>query len=845
MRIRRTLAHGASLATIATCIVIAEPVANPYAGAALADCVVTNDAPPPNTAANPSSGDTITCTAAPPNPENTAIANGAADDVTVLIGDGQPPEAALSTTVRAIELRNQASVTVRSDGRVTTTNMDAEGIQLDEDATVRIDGLVRVFGESSEAIDMDNGDVVVGSTGIVEALGPNRTPAQQAEAIEIDNGGGLRPAASTVTVLEGGRVFSQSAEAVQVRDGSIGTLDMTIAGSVATGVAGGTAVQLGNGADTLTLLPSYELIGLADGSAASDTLFLTGASIRPGIDAVVDAEQYINFETFRKQDSSTYEVVGTAPGFAPQGFVEAGTLLVNGSISNSAVEVQGGTLGGVGTIGALDAVGGTVAPGPLGAAIGTLNVANDARFGPGSTYAVDLSPAPAPNPAGTDFPGLASDRLAVDGAVTIDGGTIVANGLPGDYPVAGAFTIITADQGVTGTFDAVSDNLPDIDLRDIYNPNSVQLVYRRAPIGSPKEVFPSTIDAIADAGRLYTETLQRRGALTVGSIPTETVPVSPEPTPGFVYKDGFVPPPAEFVTAPPPRFGVWVAGMVAHADVDGAVDTTGREGPGIGVPGFEADAYGAALGVEGYFGPGGSTLGGVSVGYTRTDVTTDRAIASTGEVDAFHVGAYAATVQGPLALSGALGYARLDYEFERNFALLDGTPVTATSDADGDLYAASMAASYDLAGPLGFAAFRVAPTATLDALHVTRDATRETGVGVLNLAVAGDETTRVYTGLGVTLGTALEVAGAVVTPEASVMWEHAFGDLRTVTSSAIPVADARFDTAGAAIDRDRLRLGVGVGVGFSERVAGHVRYDGAFGSHSRSHRGSVGLTVRF
>ncbi|PRY92049.1 outer membrane autotransporter protein [Hasllibacter halocynthiae] len=809
---------------------------------AFADCAVTSDVPPPSTASMPSSGDTVTCTAGDPPVENAPIINRAANGVTVVVGDGEAPEEAIRTQRRAIELGDGATITVLGDGEITTTGPDSEGIQLDEAASIRVDGLVRVQGESSEAIDMDYGDIVVGPTGVLEALGPNRTAAQQAEAIEIDNGGGARPGRSTVTVEAGGRVFSQSAEAVQVRSGGVdGTLDLLLAGSAATGVAGGTALRFGDGTDTLTLRPTYELTGLADGGALSDDLILEGGE---GTAAEADAEQYLNFELLRKTGAGTWTLTGTAPNFAPDGIVEEGTLVVEGTVARTGMAVPAGTLAGTGTIGALDATGGTVAPGPLGDELGTLDVAGDARFAPGSTFAVDLAPDPAPNPAGTDFPGLASDRLAVEGAATIDGGTIRADGRPGDYPQAGAFTILTAGGGVSGTFDGVTDNLPDIDLRDIYNANSVQLVYRQAQEESPKVIFPSTTDAVADAGRLYTETLQRRGGLVAGAIPTtpETGAVAPiTAVPGAAYKGGFIPPPV--VAAPRrvavPAFGAWAVGMGAHAQADGAEASTGA------VPGFDADAYGAAAGIERRFGPGGTSLAGLSLGYTRTDVDTDDAVPSSAEVDALHLGVYASTVRGPLTLSGALGYARLDYDFEREFALNDGTLARATSGADGDLYAASLAASYDVSERLGFENLRLAPTATLDALHVTRDATREDGAGVLDLDVDGDDTTRVYAGVGVTVGTTLVAGGTVLTPEASVMWERAFGDLRTVTASAIPAAETDFATAAAPIDRDRLRVGAGLGIEFNDRVSGHVRYDGAFGSDSESHRGSAGVAIHF
>ncbi len=123
--------------------------------------------------------------------------------------------------------------------------------------------------------------------------------------------------------------------------------------------------------------------------------------------------------------------------------IDAGTLLVNGSIAGSTAIVRGGgTLGGIGTVGATNTLvqaGGTLSPGGVtaGTALGTLNT-NNLSLNDDSIFKFDIA-----------GPG-SSDRVNVTGSVTLGslstGPTLVASFLnnyavqPGD-----TFTLILND----------------------------------------------------------------------------------------------------------------------------------------------------------------------------------------------------------------------------------------------------------------------------------------------------------------------------------------------------------------------------------------------------------------
>jgi fibronectin-binding autotransporter adhesin len=91
--------------------------------------------------------------------------------------------------------------------------------------------------------------------------------------------------------------------------------------------------------------------------------------------------------------------------------INAGTLLVNGSIVNSTVELNGGVLGGNGTTGAINVnAGGALAP---GASIGTLN-AGAVSFASGASFSLEVN---------TDLG--TTDLLNVTGNLSITGGAIL------------------------------------------------------------------------------------------------------------------------------------------------------------------------------------------------------------------------------------------------------------------------------------------------------------------------------------------------------------------------------------------------------------------------------------
>ncbi|CVG94838.1 Extracellular serine protease precursor [Serratia marcescens] len=170
-----------------------------------------------------------------------------------------------------------------------------------------------------------------------------------------------------------------------------------------------------------------------------------------------------------KQGIGTLVLTGNNTYSGPT-LVNQGRLAVNGSVT-SAVSVQsGGIVGGSGTVGSLTArQGGTVAPGN---SIGTLNVAGNVSFEPGSRYAVEVGP------------NGQSDRIQSSGSATIGGGEVAVTlenspNLLTQSEVRSLlgqqYTILSAQQGVNGQFDAVAPNYLFLGTGLSYQPTGVTL----------------------------------------------------------------------------------------------------------------------------------------------------------------------------------------------------------------------------------------------------------------------------------------------------------------------------------------------------------------------------------
>jgi len=259
-----------------------------------------------------------------------------------------------------------------------------------------------------------------------------------AGVLDAQSNSSLGTTAGATTVASGG--------ALQV-DGS-GLLiaePVTLSG---TGIAAGGALrQLAN---SNTWSGAITLGSAARINAAAGTLAVTGGVANGGFLLTVGGagNTTISSTAISGTGGLTKDGTGTLTLSANNTYtgtttVSAGTLLVNGSQSASAVSLNGGTLGGTGTVGAITSTGsgGSVTPG-VGVGILSSGNVNWSSGSPG--FVVQLNG----TTAGTGY-----DQLNVTGTVNLGSATL--SGTLGFSPPNGtSFTIINNDgsDAVIGTF---------------------------------------------------------------------------------------------------------------------------------------------------------------------------------------------------------------------------------------------------------------------------------------------------------------------------------------------------------------------------------------------------------
>jgi len=634
---------------------------------------------------------------------------------------------------------------------------------------------------------------------------------------------------------------------------------------------GGTAIALNGGDDTVIVGPRAAITGLVDGGEGDETdgdaLALGGTGTGSFDFGLVDGDgfrdandQYLNFENFRKEGSSTFAVTGTNGEIFSLPVLN-GTLLANGSLVNADLPISGGaTLGGIGTVGSFTAMSGaTVAPGAPGAdRFATLSTTGDATFELGSTFQVAL------NDAGQN------SSLNVGGTTTIEGGTVRVVVDPGAFAEARTYTVINSPGGVTGEFTGVVDNLPDIDFADTYDGASVKLSFtvpeqpeepeqptepeepgplqpqpeqptqpQPTPSQPDNNAFSRKENGLAavfganDAAINFAETLARRAGLsnmaamqggtlmayaapaTIGS--NAVAAIGSTTTPGGLGEGG-------------------VVGWVGAFGTTSTVDANGN------AFGYDTRSGGLAGGFEYRMQDDvSSTLVGVAAGYSRTnvDVVDGGATVETG-----HLGVYGAYLQGPLSVNGALAYSRSGYDLDRTIRFGIGS-LDATADASGNAWSGFTEASYDVASLAGVSDFSFGPAVRFRGATAGRDAYTETGAGVFNLAVGEDSVSQYFGAIGVKASTTVDMNGVVLKPEFELFYERNFTNAASTSDAVLVATGGTFSTAVSAAGSDRIAVGLGLGAAISETVDAHVRYDGSFGSNVQSSRASIGFSVKF
>jgi autotransporter-associated beta strand protein len=193
----------------------------------------------------------------------------------------------------------------------------------------------------------------------------------------------------------------------------------------------------------LLTIGSSGATGVTNSASGARTLTFQGAGSGVVAGNITDGSGTVSIT---KADTGTWTLSG-ANTYSGTTTVNAGALMLNGSLGSGSVSVNGGTLEGNGIIGGPVTVlsGGTLAP---GGGLTTLSVSNDVTLQSGSTTILEIS-----------APALANDQLVASGTLTY-GGTLVVTNISGTLTAGDTFQLFQAGT-IYGAF--TSNSLPPLD----------------------------------------------------------------------------------------------------------------------------------------------------------------------------------------------------------------------------------------------------------------------------------------------------------------------------------------------------------------------------------------------
>ena len=613
------------------------------------------------------------------------------------------------------------------------------------------------------------------------------------------------------------------------------TTDGTYAGNLS-----GTGSLTKTGAGTLTLSGASTYTGgttLDAGTLRGNTTSLQGAIANSAALVFDQAADGIFNGTLSGGGSLAKTGAGsltinTVNSFTGATTVSQGALIVGddshptASLAGSVTVSSGAMLAGIGSVGGLDAFG-AVKPGN---SPGTLTVTGNAVFHPGSSFEVWATP-----------DGQVG-RLAVSGSVSILGGSVLTLAQAGNYAPLTQYTILTAGNGITGTFGGVSSNLPFLTPALSYTANAVTLSLQRNDVSFAsvahsrmQSATAAALDGLSMASPVYAamaglDAPTARHALDqlAGEVHASVTTALADDS--HYVRDAINNHLLGTTTAGQQTEGVtnagtsvWVSGWGhwGNHDGDGNAHTMSANGSGI--------LLGADLPVDAF------RLGGV-IGHGQGSLSVDE-VTSTGHIDSNYAGLYAGWDLGAWRVRGGLAYAWQTVDAMRHIAFGPYTG-TAQSSYDANTGQAYIDAGYTFRWGAGSAE----PYINLSQVHVRTDAFTEQGTSAA-LAIDGSSA-NLSTGVLGMRGT-LDLGPNGLHAYAGVGWQHAWGDRLPERQQRFVAGADTFTIYGLPVADNAGVVDLGLRFPVSSMVTADFGYHGQFAGGSKDQAARFTLNVAF
>jgi outer membrane autotransporter protein len=260
-----------------------------------------------------------------------------------------------------------------------------------------------------------------------------------------------------------------------------------------------------------------------------------------------------------------------------------------------------------------------------------------------------------------------------------------------------------------------------------------------------------------------------------------------------------------------------------------------------GAPGSAAATSGGGMGIERQFGDSavvGFSAGGSNSSYSVADRSTS------GRIDGGHLGLYGAVRDGPLYLSGNLGYSRFANTMTRGISVA-GLPSELLT---GDFSSNQFSARVELGWRQSIGGVAVTPFAAVQWANTWQQGYVEMpnsgGPATLALTYQPQSTMSLPASLGLQLDTKYALTNDVTwAPYMRAVWVHDFFPNRQITASFNAAPGFLFNTIGTPASADSVQMVVGSELALSKRVTLFDSFSAQVSSQSQAYAGTGGIRV--
>jgi outer membrane autotransporter protein len=593
--------------------------------------------------------------------------------------------------------------------------------------------------------------------------------------------------------------------------------------------------------DVTSYFPTADklIYGQADNDSAPSAFYLSN-----GEKAARPLEKY---------GTGTLTISGTASYTGPTSLF-GGTTVVNGSIASSSGLTVGSaaTLAGGGIVPATT-MSGVIAPGMSSNAPTTLTV-NTSYTQTAGTYRALF------NAAGQ------SDRIAVNGTASIQGGALVVGSQSGGtYAPRTTYTLLSTTSGLSGSYSSSSVSLsspflqPSItsDANNLYLNLTINGFLGAAQTPLQAAVGGAIDQSVYSATGDYAMVLGTLANLSPSQIPSILTSLSGMNYSGFsnsmvqgaqLFMNNFLAQASSANrgsnktaiaeacdvacdTTEPAKWGAWGGGL-------GGLGTVGAGQP---LGGVTYNVGGFAAGIDRKLTD--NLLLGVTAGYTGGTQWVS-GFSSQGFSNTFQAGLYGGYLQGPVYVDGVVGYAYSANQLSRSISIPTLANRTAVGQTGANQFYGQLESGYRF--DLGTAAEAfVTPFARLQGYTGMQNAFTENGAQSLGLTVAAQTTNSLRSVIGAQIGGSTNLGWREkLNAQFRLGWSHEFADTsRPVSATLVGAPSAPFTTYGASPQRDGAVIGIAANTAIADGTSIYLRYEGDIAGSDSSHALIAGVRM--